>query len=213
MANMIVKITDGKDIRRFTTSTANLSYSTIHKHAAEAFNMNTKDFKLKYKDDEGDQITMSTDAEIAEAVGLTLKLEPPVLRLTLVPNSRPASPVRAAAAADGPPELAELFKNIKAKLPEMLEQMPEALKGFLPQAELDIAASIAATAADAGYGTPNPAADPNMEGAPRRPPPAPAAVRTRSARFSRKSAHPLRRRGARAVSQASTPASRATSPT
>merc|ERR1719367_1969053 len=33
---MIVKITDGKDIRRFTTSTTSITYSAIHKHAAEA---------------------------------------------------------------------------------------------------------------------------------------------------------------------------------
>jgi len=169
MANsMIVKITDGKDIRRFTTSTNNITYSAIHKHTAEAFGLGPKDFKLKYKDDEGDQITMSTDAEIQEAVSITLKLDPPVLRLTLVNNSRPASPARGAPAAD-PPDLAALFKNIKEQLPALVEQLPAAVKSMIPNAELDIAATVAATqeamaAAAAGYGGANPAANPDMEG-------------------------------------------------
>jgi len=165
---MIVKITDGKDIRRFTTSTNNITYSAIHKHTAEAFGLGPKDFKLKYKDDEGDQITMSTDAEIQEAVSITLKLDPPVLRLTLVNNSRPASPARGAPAAD-PPDLAALFKNIKEQLPALVEQLPAAVKSMIPNAELDIAATVAATqeamaAAAAGYGGANPAANPDMEG-------------------------------------------------
>ena len=113
MATIIVKITDGKDIRRFTAST-DISYDKIHKHAADGFNLGSKSFKLKYKDDEGDQITMSTDSEIQEAVSLTLKLEPPVLRLTLVPNSRAPSPARGAAEQDTPPELAAVTPKIHA---------------------------------------------------------------------------------------------------
>jgi len=166
---MIVKITDGKDIRRFTTSTTSITYSAIHKHAAESFNLGPKDFKLKYKDDEGDQITMSTDAEILEAVGLTLKLEPPVLRLTLVKDSRASSPAKERAAPSGPPELAALLNNIKDKLPELVEQLPSAIKAQIGKAELDIAATVAATAeamgqAAAGYGGADPSTDPDMEG-------------------------------------------------
>ena len=166
---MIVKITDGKDIRRFTTSTTNITYSAIHKHAAESFNLGPKDFKLKYKDDEGDQITMSTDAEIVEAVGLTLKLDPPVLRLTLVKDSRASSPAKERAAPSGPPELAALLNNIKDQLPELMEQLPSALKAQIGKAEIDIAATVAATAeamgqAAGGYGGADPSTDPDMEG-------------------------------------------------
>merc|ERR1719313_1372641 len=85
-STIIVKISDGKDIRRFTTSAFNITYASVHKHTAEAFGLGAKDFKLKYKDDEGDQITMSTDAELADAVTFTKTLEPPVLRLTLEAN-------------------------------------------------------------------------------------------------------------------------------
>ena len=46
-----------------------------------------KAYKLKYKDDEGDQITMSTDRDLANAVAYTKTLEPPVLRLTLEAES------------------------------------------------------------------------------------------------------------------------------
>jgi len=161
--NMIVKITDGKDIRRFTTSTQNLTYAALHKHASESFGV--KKFKLMYRDDEGDQITMSTDAEISEAIGLTLKLEPPVLRLTLVPNntnSRNASPEKERATTDDEsPELATLFKNIKKQLPTLLEHLPSSVKANLEN--LDLAASIAATA-DAAAEAINPATNPDMEG-------------------------------------------------
>ena len=80
---IIIKITDGTDIRRFTASTESLTFSTIYKNASEAFGLGAKAFKLKYKDDEGDHITMSTDCELADAVAFTKTLEPPVLRLTL----------------------------------------------------------------------------------------------------------------------------------
>eukprot|EP00321_Phaeocystis_globosa_P004751 CAMPEP_0118810170 /NCGR_PEP_ID=MMETSP1162-20130426/792_1 /TAXON_ID=33656 /ORGANISM="Phaeocystis Sp, Strain CCMP2710" /LENGTH=95 /DNA_ID=CAMNT_0006739661 /DNA_START=70 /DNA_END=353 /DNA_ORIENTATION=+ len=83
---IIIKITDGADIRRFTASTESLTFSTIYKNASEAFGLGAKAFKLKYKDDEGDQITMSTDRELADAVAYTKTLEPPVLRLTLEAN-------------------------------------------------------------------------------------------------------------------------------
>jgi len=163
-ANMIVKITDGKDIRRFTVSTTNLTYNSIHKHAADSF-VKEKKFKLMYKDDEGDQITMSTDAEIQEAVGLTLKLEPPVLRLTLVPiaKSRDPSPEKERETPNEPPELAQLFKNIKQQLPTLLENLPASIKANLEN--LDLAASIAATAdAAAACSGANPATNPDMEG-------------------------------------------------
>ena len=180
MASIIVKISDGKDIRRFTASTENISYSTIHKNASEAFGLGAKAFKLKYKDDEGDQITMSTDSELADAVTYTKTLEPPVLRLTLGnvhahargehasrTRAEGGSPTSNTAAESA--DLAALFQNIKEQLPGLVEQLPEAVKTMLPNMEVDLSASAAATAAAAhahafAYGHAHPAANPNMEG-------------------------------------------------
>ena len=137
---IIIKITDGTDIRRFTASTESLTFSTIYKNASEAFGLGAKAFKLKYKDDEGDQITMSTDRELADAVAYTKTLEPPVLRLTLEANrtraeggSQTINPKRAEGAsqtsnpkpanntanntAAPSADLDALLANIKAQLP------------------------------------------------------------------------------------------------
>ena len=166
---IIIKITDGTDIRRFTASTESLTFSTIYKNASEAFGLGAKAFKLKYKDDEGDQITMSTDRELADAVAYTKTLEPPVLRLTLeanrtraeggsqtinpkraegasqTSNPKPANNTAAAPSAD----LDALLANIKAQLPALVDQLPEVVKTMLPNLEVDPAAAAAATAAAA----------------------------------------------------------------
>merc|ERR1719214_416681 len=179
---IIIKITDGTDIRRFTASTESLTFSTIYKNASEAFGLGAKAFKLKYKDDEGDQITMSTDRELADAVAYTKTLEPPVLRLTLEANRtraeggsqtinpKPANNTAAAPSAD----LDALLANIKAQLPALVDQLPEVVKPMLPNMEVDLSASAAATAAAAHapahtaaanpYGNAHPAANPDMEG-------------------------------------------------
>jgi len=175
---IIIKISDGKDIRRFTASTESLSYSTIYKNASEAFGLGAKAFKLKYKDDEGDQITMSTDRELAEAVAYTKTLEPPVLRLTLEASrthggSQTSNPNPTNNTAAESADLAALMQNIKEQLPALVEQLPEAVKTMLPNMEVDLSASAAATAAAAhaqahaaghAYGNPHPAANPAMEG-------------------------------------------------
>jgi len=191
MATIIVKISDGKDIRRFTASTESISYSTVYKNASEAFGLGAKAFKLKYKDDEGDQITMSTDRELADAVAYTKTLEPPVLRLSLenkhthAEGGSQTSNTAAEPTWTGQPEsadLAALLQNIKAQLPALVEQLPEAVKTMLPNMEVDLSASAAATAAAAhaqahaaahaahaaahayAYGNAHPAANPDMEG-------------------------------------------------
>jgi len=81
MAALIVKITDGKDIRRHTARADQLTYASVYKRAAEAFSLSH--FKMLYKDDEGDEITMSCDDEMEEAVTLALKMEPAVLRIRI----------------------------------------------------------------------------------------------------------------------------------
>jgi len=102
MAALIVKTTDGTDIRRYTARADQMTYASLHKRVSEAFQITTP-FKIQYKDDEGDEITMNCDEELSEAVSLALKLEPAVLRLKLVKMAKEgASPPQPAAPQAAP---------------------------------------------------------------------------------------------------------------
>merc|ERR1719399_1633516 len=156
---------------------------------------------MTYVDDENDRITLSSDAELAEAAGLALSVSPAVLRLSLVlgnedapkpshTSKRPSAAGRDVPTRDAntntdtnantdtntntntntgtnmdtdtntdhgthatPPEgpegsLARLIKTIAAQLPAAIAQMPEGVRNLIPTAELDVAATIAANAAD-----------------------------------------------------------------
>ena len=83
MTTLIVKITDGTDIRRFTANVADLTFESVQKRTAEAFGLGVKDLKLQYKDDEGDMVTMSSNDEMLEAIGLATSMVPAVLRLNV----------------------------------------------------------------------------------------------------------------------------------
>ena len=83
MTTLIVKITDGTDIRRFTANVADLTFESVQKRTAEAFGVGVKDLKLQYKDDEGDMVTMSSNDEMLEAIGLATSMVPAVLRLNV----------------------------------------------------------------------------------------------------------------------------------
>jgi len=83
MANLIVKVTNGAEIRRFTATSDTLTWPHLSKRCAEMFDI-PKTFKLTYVDDEGDRITLSTDAELDEAKAMAFLAAPPVLRLSVV---------------------------------------------------------------------------------------------------------------------------------
>merc|ERR1719171_1746870 len=87
---LIVKISLGTEIRRFTTNLRldspadSLTWAGLSKRVAELFELGgPKKFKCTYTDDEGDKVTLSSDAELSEAVGLALTTSPAVLRLSL----------------------------------------------------------------------------------------------------------------------------------
>jgi len=172
---LIVKITLGTEIRRFTSNSETLSWASLSKRVVELFGLGaSKTFKMTYTDDENDRITLSSDEELAEAASLALSLSPAVLRLTvLVGDDKPApkdtpkrdagthaKPATAdAATTDGTPgtpggtagldaSLAGFLHTLAKQLPAVAAQMPEGVRALLPHAELDVAATIAANAAD-----------------------------------------------------------------
>jgi len=168
MATIIVKISGNNQTRRWTARADQLTFSSIQKRVAD--NFQTPKFYLTYKDDEDDDINVSTDEELQEAVSLALKTEPAVLRLKLVEGLSPAaarpsppttSPPPAAPSApdaapqggaNAPPAPAELnphvfFQNLADALPQVMSALPPPLQSILSQMELDTAASAAANAA------------------------------------------------------------------
>jgi len=82
---LTVKLIRGTEIRRFASS-SDLKWTQLSKHVGAAFDLPPaamRNLKLTYVDDEGDVITISTDTELQEAMGLALGAKPAVLRLTV----------------------------------------------------------------------------------------------------------------------------------
>merc|ERR1719274_254068 len=151
MTTLIVKITDGTDIRRFTANVADLTFESVQKRTAEAFGLGVKDLKLQYKDDEGDMVTMSSNDEMLEAIGLATSMVPAVLRLNVsktTNNPKTTNTTTDTTTNTGggapPHDMNDLMQKISAQLPHLVHQLPEALRHLVPNAELDLAATVAA---------------------------------------------------------------------
>ena len=65
MSDIIIKITDRTETRRLRVP-PNTKFATIQQRVSSRFGL--APIKLKYTDDEGDLITMSTDSELAYAI-------------------------------------------------------------------------------------------------------------------------------------------------
>jgi len=163
--NIIVKITNGTEIRRFTTQSHNLTWTSLAKQACDLFELKNKALKLTYVDDEGDRITLSSNAELDEAKELALKNSPAILRLTIITagetnknDKESSADVPMADAATGAPEANQpftqgaadmnpFFQNLAQQLPALVDQLPPGVRRLIPHAELDVAATLAANAA------------------------------------------------------------------
>lgn len=130
MTTLIVKITDGTDIRRFTANVADLTFESVQKRTAEAFGLGVKDLKLQYKDDEGDMVTMSSNDEMLEAIGLATSMVPAVLRLnvskTTTNNPKTTNTTTDTTTNTGggapPHDMNDLMQKISAQLPHLVHQ-------------------------------------------------------------------------------------------
>ena len=159
---LIVKMTMGGDIRRYTANVTSLSWPSVAKRAAELFELGAKKFKLTYVDDEGDKITMSSDEELFEAVGLASGATPAVLRITVHPEDTKTDAAQTTDAASmaksdegamvdaAAKDVAAFVGNIAKQLPGLYTQLPESLRKMMPQAELDLEATVAANLGGTG---------------------------------------------------------------
>merc|ERR1719274_481199 len=120
MTTLIVKITDGTDIRRFTANVADLTFESVQKRTAEAFGLGVKDLKLQYKDDEGDMVTMSSNDEMLEAIGLATSMVPAVLRLNVSKTTNNPKTTNTTTNTGGgapPHDMNDLMQKISGRLP------------------------------------------------------------------------------------------------
>ena len=131
MTTLIVKITDGTDIRRFTANVADLTFESVQKRTAEAFGLGVKDLKLQYKDDEGDMVTMSSNDEMLEAIGLATSMVPAVLRLNVsktTNNPKTTNTTTDTTTNTGggapPHDMNDLMQKISAQLPTSSTSCP-----------------------------------------------------------------------------------------
>jgi len=151
---LIVKMTMGGDIRRYTANVTSLSWPSVAKRAAELFELGAKKFKLTYIDDEGDKITMSSDDELLEAIGLASGATPSILRITVCPEDTKTDAAQTTDAASMDTDdrakdavakdVAAFVGNIAKQLPALYTQLPEPIRNMMPQAELDLEATVAA---------------------------------------------------------------------
>jgi hypothetical protein len=86
---IIVKIAGNDQIRRWTAKSDQMTFAALVERVSEMFK--TPKFIITYKDDEGDDITLGCDEELADAIALSLKSEPSVLRLKLTDLRRSKS--------------------------------------------------------------------------------------------------------------------------
>ena len=85
MTSLICKISYGGETRRFSVQVGTVSgpFESIRARAEALFSLGRTNFKLQYKDDEEDVITMSTEEEMLEAISVALTSVPPILRLSV----------------------------------------------------------------------------------------------------------------------------------
>ena len=98
-----VKAYLGDDVRRFSLESS--SFSEMTEKVTQLFRLSRHQLELKFRDDDDDLVTFSTDDELQEAVRITALCTPPVLRVQItvhVEALAEAPHAVAAAEADDP---------------------------------------------------------------------------------------------------------------
>ena len=77
-----LKLKLGEEIRRI--SLYERSFISLQKQIKELFGLNERSFTLKYKDEEGDLVTISSDEELIESFQ---SIKGNLLRIEIIPNN------------------------------------------------------------------------------------------------------------------------------
>jgi len=84
-----VKVSLGEELRRFPYNQTT-SFSLLFSQIQDLFSLGSNPYSLKYRDEEGDLISITRDSELLEAVRLQLKANSSILRLfIIVPQQQP----------------------------------------------------------------------------------------------------------------------------
>ncbi|KYQ91468.1 ZZ-type zinc finger-containing protein [Tieghemostelium lacteum] len=81
--SLILKVQYGDDTRRVSLD-REPTYSELKKMTMNFFNLQENNFQIKYFDDEGDKITVTSDIEIREAFNFARKKTPALLKLFII---------------------------------------------------------------------------------------------------------------------------------
>jgi len=78
--SIVVKSSIGSDLRRFSIP-KDISMSTLVNLLSKLYALEVSNYKIQYKDEDGDLVWLTTDMEVLEAVRYALACNPPILRL------------------------------------------------------------------------------------------------------------------------------------
>merc|ERR1712023_110182 len=112
-----IKVSLGEDIRRVSFPAPLTGFDELHAAVVKLFSV--QKVTLKYVDDEGDKITISTDDELQEALNLVSDRKPVLLRLfaTAVEEKEPPKPVNKVPRRCGKAE------HLKARIEQMKQNL------------------------------------------------------------------------------------------
>jgi len=140
---LAVKIQCGEDIRRVTIKDHSLSVKELSQLAQTLFRENLPNpFVLKYKDDEGDLISISSDRELEEGLRLFKKegmfrvivTQGPQQRPSLV-EEQPSPSLNPTVAREAPQEAPDFHEKFFGSLAAYLEFFRNQVEPFIPKVE------------------------------------------------------------------------------
>ncbi|KAK1408226.1 hypothetical protein QVD17_39861 [Tagetes erecta] len=86
---LTVKVEYVEDMIKFQLSISQLTFLNVEKEIRMKFNLNLGSYKLKYLDEDGDWITLTSDQELSDCIQSSTKSHRNVLRLCVIPFPRP----------------------------------------------------------------------------------------------------------------------------
>jgi len=91
MEPVAVKAFYGDDVRRFTID-GSAKFAEMMVEVTKRFNLTEKNVMLKFKDDEGEMCTFTSDEELLEAVRIARQSVPPILRVQIIVHVEATEP-------------------------------------------------------------------------------------------------------------------------